>query len=213
MSLTAVPQLRALYEEADDRLSQLESFMSTIETTLADTLRAQSQPTVSGAASFTTPAALVEAISAAKVSCVETAIDLTFRLKQEVGSYALMAGSGFERLDYLNCCKFAEGDSRILMQKISRDKVGAFRRALKSKPQQDATAAAENQKAPLLGVGGQDEVSLCRVLAQAMAEGGQVGWDAHWEDVYSLARVSINHTIEEWTGKQLKLGTKAKARL
>ena len=27
-----------------------------------------------------------------------------------------MAGSGFERSDYLQCCKFAEGDSRILMQ-------------------------------------------------------------------------------------------------
>jgi hypothetical protein len=27
-----------------------------------------------------------------------------------------MAGTGFERTDYLQCCKFAEGDSRILMQ-------------------------------------------------------------------------------------------------
>ncbi len=48
--------------------------------------------------------------------CIETSIELCHRLKQEVGSFALMAGTGFERTDYLQCCKFAEGDSRILMQ-------------------------------------------------------------------------------------------------
>lgn len=40
----------------------------------------------------------------------------SINLMQEVGSFALMAGTGFERTDYLQCCKFAEGDSRILMQ-------------------------------------------------------------------------------------------------
>tara|TARA_B110001469_G_scaffold115039_1_gene119374 strand:+ start:248 stop:472 length:225 start_codon:yes stop_codon:yes gene_type:complete len=72
---------------------------------------------------------------------VETSIDLCWRLKQEVrshalsgpnpnpnpnpnpdqvGSYALMGSSGFKHLDFLNCCKFAEGDSRVLMQKMVR---------------------------------------------------------------------------------------------
>ena len=41
--------------------------------------------------------ALVNAIAAGKVLCSETAIDICHRLKQEVGSFALMAGSGFER--------------------------------------------------------------------------------------------------------------------
>jgi hypothetical protein len=49
-----------------------------------------------------TPPELVDAISAAKAKCIETTIDLCFRLKQEVGSYALMGGSGFEKLDYLH---------------------------------------------------------------------------------------------------------------
>ena len=42
---------------------------------------------------------------ALQVRCIETSIELCHRLKQEVGSFALMAGTGFERLDYLQCCK------------------------------------------------------------------------------------------------------------
>ena len=57
---------------------------------------------------------LTDAIAVAKVRAVDESIELCFRLKQEVGSYALMAGSGFEQMDFLQCCKFAEGDSRIL---------------------------------------------------------------------------------------------------
>merc|ERR1712107_276108 len=43
------------------------------------------------------------------------------KLEQEVGSFVLMMGSGFEHKDVLLCCKFAEGDSRILQQKLVRD--------------------------------------------------------------------------------------------
>jgi acyl-CoA oxidase len=32
-----------------------------------------------------------------------------------------MDGTGFESADILQMCKFAEGDSRILMQKMVRD--------------------------------------------------------------------------------------------
>ena len=31
-------------------------------------------------------------------------------------------------MDFLQCCKFAEGDSRILMQKMARDKLKVPRR-------------------------------------------------------------------------------------
>ena len=41
----------------------------------------------------------------------------------EVGSYALMYGTGFELTDMLLCCKFAEGDSRILQMKLARDRM------------------------------------------------------------------------------------------
>ena len=55
---------------------------------------------------------------------IDVSIETCHRLQQELGSFALMEGSGFEHIDMLQCCKFAEGDSRILMQKITRDKVG-----------------------------------------------------------------------------------------
>ena len=32
-------------------------------------------------------------------------------------------GTGFESVDFITCCKFAEGDSRILQQKLARDHV------------------------------------------------------------------------------------------
>ena len=49
---------------------------------------------------------------------MDEGIEFCHRLRQEVGSYALMSGTGFEHTDFLQCCKFAEGDSRILMMKV-----------------------------------------------------------------------------------------------
>ena len=42
-----------------------------------------------------------EKIAIGKIICVEKSIDLCFRLKQEVGSYALMNDTGFEHMDFL----------------------------------------------------------------------------------------------------------------
>merc|ERR1719454_1016669 len=70
----------------------------------------------------------MDAIAVAKVKAVENSIDLCFKLKQEVGSFALMGGTGFEQMDFLQCCKFAEGDSRILMQKMARDRLRDFQK-------------------------------------------------------------------------------------
>ena len=107
---------------------------------------------------------VADAVAAGKVLCIEQSIALCHRLQQEVGSYALMAGTGFEHLGYLQCCKFAEGDSRVLMQKLARDRV----------------------KAHVKGGGGADEAKaeteteskLCAALVAG--EGG-------WEGVYKLA--------------------------
>ena len=95
------------------------------------------------------------AVTLLQVKAVETSIDLCNRLKQEVGSYALMGDSGFVHLDFLNCCKFAEGDSRILMQKMARDR---FRRAIKD---QKAGVAPPASHA--------DEIKLCLQLGAALA--------------------------------------------
>jgi hypothetical protein len=41
-----------------------------------------------------------------------------------------MDGKGFELMDFLQSCKFAEGDSRILMLKMARDHLNLFRKKL-----------------------------------------------------------------------------------
>ena len=40
---------------------------------------------------------------------------------------------GFDQSDFLTCCKFAEGDSRVLMQKMSRDRYRLYLKNEKSK--------------------------------------------------------------------------------
>mmetsp|Transcript_34836 Transcript_34836/g.55959 ORF Transcript_34836/g.55959 Transcript_34836/m.55959 type:complete len:464 (-) Transcript_34836:30-1421(-) len=127
MRLSEIPQLASLMLEADETLTKLESFVAAVEGRLEACLRTQQIP----------PEDLVDAIAAGKVKAVETSIDLCWRLKQEVGSYALMTGCGFEQLDYLQCCKFAEGDSRVLMSKMSRDRIKAFQKGFRG-PEDEA---------------------------------------------------------------------------
>jgi len=168
--LSSISQLRSLYSVADAKMKTLFAFVQEVETALGR---------VMSDIDARVPEPLAQAIAAAKVKCIETCIDLCHKLKQEVGSYALMADTGFERLDYLNCCKFAEGDSRILMQKIARDRVSAFKR------QPD--------------VGSTEELALCKTLQDATAAKGYDGWDENWEKVYLLAQTVIDLSVEKWT--------------
>jgi acyl-CoA oxidase len=101
--LGSIPHINALYTEAETVLSHLEQYTLSVEAELSKCLVAGSIPSP----------ALVQAIAVAKVSAVENAISLCFRLKQEVGSYALMGGTGFEDMDFLQCCKFAEVSSGL----------------------------------------------------------------------------------------------------
>ena len=73
--------------KAEERLSRLEGFIHAVQDRLAKHLVQATMPDTT----------LVDAIAAGKVLCSETAIDICHRLRQEVGSFALMAGSGFER--------------------------------------------------------------------------------------------------------------------
>ena len=43
-----------------------------------------------------------------------------------------MAGTGFDQMDFITCCKFAEGDSRILMLKLVRDRLHLFKKDMMS---------------------------------------------------------------------------------
>jgi len=130
----------------------------------------------------------VQAIAVAKIKSVEASIDLCFRLKQEVGSYALMGGTGFDNMDFLQCCKFAEGDSRILSQKLARDCFGAFKR--------------NDAKSPT-GVRSEIELELCQRIDAVVedAHGSNLGkiesWDCAWREVYQLAEVICERVMHE----------------
>ena len=112
----------------------------------------------------------------AQVRAVEEAIELCFRLKQEVGSYALMSGTAFEQLDFLQCCKFAEGDSRILMLKMGRDAMRSY---------------AKHGRVGGAGAAADDEAErLCAEIAAA-SEAGTSEEDGEWEKIFCLAEMTM----------------------
>ena len=178
-SLSSIPQLQSLYGEAEESLAELDAFVGACEKRLIPLLRVGGVP----------DAELAHAIATAKVKAVERSIDLCWRLKQEVGSYALMGDSGFAHLDFLNCCKFAEGDSRVLMQKMARDRLRRFVKEAK-----EANAAASQ-----LG----EESQLCAKLAgkMAAAKGDKrreaATWDVELLQVSQPAEATMQRTPKE----------------
>jgi len=170
--LADIPQLRALFADAAKRADALEAFVGTCEDRLAPLLKTGAVP----------DAQLALAIATAKVRAVEDSIDACWQLKQEVGSYALMGDSGFKHLDFLNCCKFAEGDSRVLAQKMARDYMRVF-----AKKGDDGTAASRlaGELAKALAPAGGDKVATADL------------WDEHFEKVYSLADAVMDRVVAE----------------
>ena len=143
-------------------------------------------------------AAATRAIAVAKIRTVETCVELCHRLKQEVGSYALMAGTGFEHTDFLQCCKFAEGDSRILSQKLARDAFGEWQRNERS----------FGNKRPPPGWSPEEARACARVAAAVQSAKGRgaskvQAWDAAWRDVYALADAVCARAIAGTLGEAL----------
>eukprot|EP00996_Jenningsia_fusiforme_P002838 NODE_3652_length_940_cov_25.597082_g3355_i0.p1 GENE.NODE_3652_length_940_cov_25.597082_g3355_i0~~NODE_3652_length_940_cov_25.597082_g3355_i0.p1 ORF type:complete len:224 (+),score=60.98 NODE_3652_length_940_cov_25.597082_g3355_i0:98-673(+) len=169
--LGALPQLTSLFKLEKERFARLNSFVAKCETELCESLRSDSLPTI----------ALTDAIAVAKVKAVEDSIDLCQQLQNEVGSYALMAGTGFEQKDFLTCCKFAEGDSRVLMQKMARDRV-----RVAQKNGVDTASQAEEDR-------------LVADLAAATNFGKDMAaWNQRWEDVYRLASIICDKTMDSF---------------
>merc|ERR1712113_1262280 len=84
-------------------------------------------------------------------------------------------GTGFGEMDFLQACKFAEGDSRILLQKLARDRVK------KSKP-----------------VGPPEEQALASELKSISGQ-GQQAWDDNFEKVYDLGWSVVTRIIDEFS--------------
>ena len=173
--LSDIPQLKALYEETSARGDELDAFVAICEKKLSMCLQEEILP----------PLELTEAIAVAKIRAVDESIEMCFRLKQEVGSYALMAGSGFEQMDFLQCCKFAEGDSRILMLKMARDRLNVYKK-----------------KGPS---GDEDEDDLCKIMLSSIQSemdrnGGdkQAAFDSEWESFYELAGLVMGRVSKSY---------------
>ena len=111
MPMSELPQLKRVYAEMHERLGKMRRYSELVEKSLCDCLRVNAVP----------DRKLVDEIAVAKIKALEIATSVGHKLEQEVGSYVLMGGNGFEHGDILLCCKFAEGDSRILQQKLVRD--------------------------------------------------------------------------------------------
>jgi acyl-CoA oxidase len=187
--LSGIPQLKALFHEAETDALKLDAFVGECERRLCDCLKNDTLPSLD----------LVEAIACAKVKCVEDSIRSCHRLQNEVGSYALMAGTGFENIDFLTCCKFAEGDSRILMQKMSRDRMKRFQK----KPDLEQVVPDGVDAADW-----KEESEACtmlqRQMGKLMSEQGldqQAAWDSCWVEVYGLAEMIMARTMKSFMAK------------
>ena len=163
--LSDIPQLSHLYSECEARGEELDTFVGICEKKLNMCLQEEILP----------PLELTEAIAVAKIRAVDESIEMCFRLKQEVGSYALMSGNGFEQMDFLQCAKFAEGDSRILMLKMARDNMRLY--------QKKGPSGNEEEDALCLEI-------LTGIEKEMKVNGGdkQAAFDSEWIKVYDLAR-------------------------
>jgi hypothetical protein len=95
----------------------------------------------------------------------------------------------YPRSTYFKACKFAEGDSRILLQKIARDRMNLFRHRKKE--------------------GDEEEEKLCMQIAQAMMgkKGKEMSeaWNGQFETVTALAQKVVSRVYAEWSPKKSKL--------
>jgi len=181
MSLASTPQLRTVFEESYRQIDELIGFTAAVEEQLADCLKNGTIPSEK----------LVDAISVCKIRCIDVALQRVHALRMEVGSYALMHDTGFELVDMFLCCKFAEGDSRILQQKLTRDRLKQLRsdgigasvmKAINPMDDENTEAMTALLLGQKLQPAGRDREKMAALM------------DEHWSDIYKLAdQVSERH--------------------
>lgn len=170
--LSSLPPLRSLFAENEENMRVLQMYLDRLEREMCDVLRERQRPSER----------LVHAIAVAKVKVVEDSIAYVHRLQNEVGSFALLRGAGFEMRDYLTCCKFAEGDSRVLMHKMARDRLKFFQKKEINSDQS----------------GWDEEARLCHALHVEMQKDPSA-LDQHWQTLDRLSSLIIDRTLREYT--------------
>ncbi len=170
--LSSLPPLRSLFAENEENMAHLQLYLDKLEEEMCDVLRNRKMPSEK----------LVHAIAVAKVKVVEDSIAYVHKLQNEVGSFALLRGAGFEMRDYLTCCKFAEGDSRVLMHKMARDRLKLFQ---KNEMRSDPSSWNE-------------ECHLCHAITTELQKDPS-SIDRHWQSLDRLSMMIIDRTIQEFT--------------
>eukprot|EP00401_Gymnodinium_catenatum_P062236 CAMPEP_0117527590 /NCGR_PEP_ID=MMETSP0784-20121206/36877_1 /TAXON_ID=39447 /ORGANISM="" /LENGTH=667 /DNA_ID=CAMNT_0005323849 /DNA_START=28 /DNA_END=2028 /DNA_ORIENTATION=+ len=112
MPLATLPYMEKVFRTVDAGANVHKAYLLLLQMQLAEAIEEGVEPSRD----------LVTRIAAAKVEAVEFAIKSSGLLRRDVGAYGLMAGSPFgSDNDVLLCARFAEGDSRVLQQMLSRD--------------------------------------------------------------------------------------------
>jgi len=186
--LSEVPHIAAIFREGEEKLDTLSRYAAAVETRLCEVLRTRAIPDLD----------LVEAIAVAKIQCVQTPITLLNKLVREVGSYALSYDSGFGNIQWLLMCQFAEGDTRILMQKLARDSMKAYQKSSWTDAGKDIVfgTSAEQQEMKV-------RFQLSRALSAAATpqDAGRL-WNENYELVYELANAVCARHISKAIGDE-----------
>ena len=126
-----------------------------------------------------------------KIKCIEVAIECAHALQLEVGSYALMHDTGFELFDMLLCCKFAEGDSRILMLKMARDRLSKYQRKMKKGDDSSSSGTTDDL-----------EDEQCRIIMDTMkAADGAANNVGTYKEMNKLAEMTMERILTQYSGK------------
>lgn len=181
-NLLSMPQVKNVLRESYEEIDRMIAFTAGVENELNKCLKNGTIP----------DADLVEKIAVCKIKCIEVAVERVHQLRLEVGSYALMHDTGFELVDMLLCCKFAEGDSRILQQKLARDRLRKMQRSGVASEignmfggKSFAESMSALKLAQKLSPAGRDVNKLAKLM------------DENWEDIYNLADQICERHINE----------------
>lgn len=183
-TLSAMPQLASVLAESYKQIDEMIAYTAAVENKLNHCLKNDIIPS----------AELIDMIAVAKIRCISVALNRCHALRMECGSFALMHGTGFELSDMLLCCKFAEGDSRILQMKLSRDRLkmlkkdGLFSAMLSALTSEESRVAV--QLAQKLGPAGRDIDKMRKAM------------DENWELFYRLSEIIEERHIKTLKGSQ-----------
>ena len=85
----------------------------------------------------------------------------------------------------MQCCKFAEGDSRILMLKMARDRLSEYKRNIKAVEETSLNTAEDDQ---------------CRIILKSSTESGMNSVSTY-KEMNKLAEMITERTIQQYVGR------------